>query len=125
MPAYRVDDNGGFRIRYHDVIHHTTHAPVRLAIVIPFFVASSCGWAKTIRIRYVWRGIFSTMDKKISFLKNIPDKCGRGLKVRKTNTRKSLQFGYSSKKRMDGSLKKMFGLPYATEMSRIHRKGPH
>ena len=64
MPAYRVDDNGGFRIRYHYVIHHTTHA-------LSFFVASSCGRAKTIRIRYVWRGIFSTMDKKISFFKNI------------------------------------------------------
>ena len=125
MPAYRVD---GQKRRFSNTISscHTPYraCPVRLAIVIPFFVASSCGRAKTIRIRYVWRLFFRQWTKKSPFSKISGHVWKRPESVKKkTTTRKSLRFvrkksGYSGKKRMDDSLKNV-GLPYATKMSRV------
>ena len=133
MPTYRVD---GQKRRFSNTISswHTSYRarPVRLAIVIPFFVASSCGRAKTSSNTLRVEGYFFYNGQKNLLFQKYPDTCGRGLKVwkKKTTTRKSLQFvrkksGYSGKKRMDDSLKNV-GLPYATKMSRvwIHRKGP-
>ena len=72
MPAYRVD---GQKRRSSNTISscHTSYraCPVRLAIVFPFFVASSCGRAKTSSNTLRVEAFFSTMDKKISFFKNI------------------------------------------------------
>ena len=134
MPTYRVD---GQKRRFSNTISswHTSYRarPVRLAIVIPFFVASSCGRAKTSSNTLRVEGYFFYNGQKNLLFQKYPDTCGRGLKVwkKKTTTRKSLQFvrkksGYSGKKRMDDSLKNV-GLPYTTtKMSRvwIHKKGP-
>ena len=72
MPAYRVD---GQKRRFSNTIsscHTSCRArPVRLAIVIPFFVSCSCGPAKTSSNTLRVEAFFSTMDKKISFSKNI------------------------------------------------------
>ena len=82
MPAYRVD---GQKRRFSNTISscHTPYRarPVRLAIVIPFFVASSCGRAKTSSNTLRVEAFFSTMDKKNLLFQKYPDTCGRGLKV--------------------------------------------
>ena len=47
--------------------HHLNKACYRISIALAF----SCGRAKTIRIRYVWMGIFLKTEKKKSVFKNI------------------------------------------------------
>ena len=127
MPTYRVD---GQKRRFSNTISscHTSYRarPVRLAIVIPFCVASSCGRAKN-EFEYATCGgvFFLQWTKKSPFSKISGHVWKRPESVKKkTTTRKSLQFvrkksGYSGKKRMDDSLKNV-GLPYTTtKMSRV------
>ena len=94
MPTYRVD---GQKRRFSNTISscHTSYRarPVRLAIVIPFFVASSCGRAKTSSNTLRVEPFFSTMDtgKKSPFSKISGHVWKRPESVKKkTTTRKSL-----------------------------------
>ena len=72
MPTYGVD---GQKRRFSNTISscHTSYraCPVRLAIVIPFFVASSCGRAKTSSNTLRVEAFFFDNGQKISFFKNI------------------------------------------------------
>ena len=113
-----------------------------MSYIIQSTPCKACNRNSILRSVFVWTGknefeyatcggFFSTMDKKISFFKNIRTRVEEAWKCQKKTTRKSLLFvrkksGYSGKKRMDDSLKTV-GLPYTTtKMSRvwIHRKGP-
>ena len=82
MPAYRVD---GQKRRFSNTISscHTPYraCPVRLAIVIPFFVASSCGRAKNEFEYATCGGFFFDNGQKNLLFQKYPDTCGRGLKV--------------------------------------------
>ena len=70
MPAYRVD---GQKRRFSNTISscHTSYnaCPVRLAIVIPLFVASSCGRAKTSSNTLRVEAFFRQWTKKSPFSK--------------------------------------------------------
>ena len=68
-----TDENGGFRILYHDVIHHIPRelcmlAPWGSAIVFPSFF-KLCGWAKTLNTLRV-EAYFSGSGDKVSVFKN-------------------------------------------------------
>ena len=115
-----------------------------MSYIIQSTPCKACNRNTILRSVFVWTGknefeyatcggvFFLQWTKKSPFSKISGHVWKRPESVKKkTTTRKSLQFvrkksGYSSKKRMDDSLKNV-GLPYTTtKMSRvwIHRKGP-
>ena len=86
---------------------------IMMSYIIQRMPCKACNRISILRSVFVWTGKndsntlrVDTMDKKISFFKNIQTRVDEAWKWEKTTARKSLQFGYSGKKRMDGSLKK-------------------